>query len=213
MTLRAAVFAALVLCTSAAAIAGQSIPADATYRIVHEDHGVIGVHKVTFSKDGEDLIVQVAGEAVVEVAFIPVYRFTTSRRETWRDGKLVAYLAETDDDDTDFRVSIERNGKDLHINTLEGHATAPGDLLLSHPWNLAITEQSRLIDTKTGALLNVAIAPTGEETLEIAGQLVKATRYVVTGDQPREIWYDQAGNWVKLRLMERGATVTMTREE
>ena len=190
--------------------AGDTIPADASYRIVHEDHGDIGVHKVTFSRDGEDLIVQVAGEAVVEVAFIPVYRFTTSRRETWRDGKLVGYLAETDDDGTDFRVAIASADGGLRITTLEGAATAPGDLLLSHPWNLAITEQSQLIDTKTGALLNVAIAPAGQETLEIAGQQVKATKYVMTGDQPRELWYDEAGTWVKLSLVERGATVTMT---
>ena len=208
----AALLLACALGLARPAHAADAIPSDAVYSIVHEEHGEIGVHKVDFEKNGEDLIVKVTGEASVSVAFITVFRFTTSRRETWRDGRLVGYLAETDDDGTDSRVQIGSEGDLLRIATRGAAATAPGDLMLGHPWNLAVTEQNRLIDSESGALLKVAITRAGEDTIQIAGKPIKATKYVVTGDQNREIWYGPDGTWLQLRLRSRGALVTMTRQ-
>jgi len=33
----------------------------------------------------------------------------------------------------------------------------------------------------------------------------------VTGDLERELWYDEAGNWLQSRLEVRGQTITLTR--
>ena len=38
-----------------------------------------------------------------------------------------------------------------------------------------------------------------------------AERVMDSGDLERELWYDEAGNWIQLRFARDGATLTFTR--
>ena len=66
------------------------------------------------------------------------------------------------------------------------------------------------MDTKTGELLNVSIANVGEEIIEAGGEQIEATKYEVTGDAEREVWFDNQDNWVRLRFVRDGAAITFT---
>ena len=80
----------LVLWTVEAAAAPEA-GETRVYDIHHEDHGLVGHHKVSFEKDGADLVVAVENQIKVKVLFITAYRFEAMRRERWHDGKMVAY--------------------------------------------------------------------------------------------------------------------------
>jgi len=180
------------------------------YGIHHEKHGDIGSHKVSFSRSGEDLMVDVEARIKVKILFITAYRLEADRMEIWRDGRLVAYKSQTHDDGTDFAVSAEAKAGKLIIEGSDGTVEAPGDVYPIHPWNVALTERSLLMDTKTGELLEVSVAEMGVENIEAGGQQVRARKFVVSGDLERELWYGPDDTWLQLRFDEDGAKITFT---
>lgn len=216
-TLRlAAVFAAaLALATTGILARGalaQEPPAGTmVYKINHSEHGDIGTHAVTFSRSGDqDLMVDVKIEMKVKILFITAFRFESRRSELWRDGQLVSYRAETDDDGTEYKVRAEAKGDLLEIDNGKNRTTVPLGTFPTHPWNIGILDKTTLIDTKTGEIKTVAVEDMGEETIEAAGGPVAARKYRVTGDMERELWFGPEGRWLQLRFDKDGAKVTFT---
>ena len=72
-------------------------------------------------------------------------------------------------------------------------------------------ERTLLFDTQRGRLQEVEVTPAGTETITVAGRKIEAQKYRITGDLERELWYDDAGNWLQSRLEHDGAKITLTR--
>ena len=67
--------------------------------------------------------------------------------------------------------------------------------------------QKRVLNTLTGNVNNVTLVAKGREAIATERGDVVATRYAYTGDLvDTEVWYDDAGRWVKLRFMGRDGT-------
>jgi len=209
--------AALVLITGlavggaqAAAMRGEGA-GKVEYRIMHSKYDEIGSHVVSFSRHGGELVVDVAIKIEVKFLFITVHSLVAERREVWRDGRFVGYSSHTDENSELFDVVAHAEGAKLVIEGPEGRAEADGSVFPTHPWSPEIVKGSVQMDTKTGELLNVAVAADGAETIEVAGKAVTTSKYRVSGDIERELWYDAAGNWIQLRFPKDGETLTFTR--
>jgi hypothetical protein len=68
------------------------------------------------------------------------------------------------------------------------------------------------MDTKTAELLKVKTAEAGKDTLEIRGKSVEASKYVISGELERELWYGEDGTWLQMRFDSDGSAVTFTLE-
>ena len=209
--------AALVLFTDlamggaqAAAMRGEGA-GKVEFRIMHSKYDEIGSHVVSFSRNGGDLVVDVAIKIEVKFLFITAHSLVAERRETWREGRFVGYKSHTDENSELFDVTASEEGGKLVIEGPAGRAEAGQGVFPTHPWNPAITDATVMMETKTGELLKVAVAPDGAETIEVAGKPVETSRFKVTGDLERELWYDAAGNWIQLRFPKDGETLTFTR--
>lgn len=195
---------------------GGSEPASGTrmvYDIYHEDYGHIGEQRVTFTRRSEPLVVDVEIDIAVEMLGLTLYRFEGKRRQEWQDGRLVGFESETHDDGRDFALSAELVDGEMQINSQSGASEAPGGIFPTDPWNRDIVEQSLLMDTKTGELRRVEVSEVGEETLEIGGRPVATTKYEATGDEEREVWYDDEDTWVQLRFERDGSEITFRLRE
>ena len=204
---------AATICLGQAALAVPPAGTSVVFGIHHEEHGDVGEHRVSFSREGEDLVVSVDNLITVEIFFITAFRFQAERREVWRDGRMIAYDSRTHDDGTDILVSARLEGEKLVIDGPEGRIEAPAGTFPTHPWNPAFLGQSLVMDTKTGRLLNIETVEAGRETIEAGGRLIRARKHRITGDTRREIWFDEAGNLVQLRLYTDGKAVTFTLQE
>ena len=109
------------------------------------------------------------------------------------------------------QVVLARDGDRTVINGRRGRIEAPPTIVSNHPWNHEVIERTLLFDTQRGRLQEVAVTPAGRETVTIAGRKVEAQKYRITGDLERELWYDDAGNWLQSRLEHDGAQITLTR--
>lgn len=187
-------------------------PAPAVYTIRHETYGEIGRHAVEFRCAGAELIVETAIDIEVGLLVVKLYNRRGRYREVWHGDRLIAYQARTEEGDQVFETRARIADDHMTIDGLQQGVEAPLTVVPSHPWNHAVVERDLLFDMKDGGLLRVTTKPAGEETLAIGGRPVVAQKYVVSGDLQRELWYDEAGNWLQWRLYNDGNAVTMTRQ-
>ena len=57
---------------------------------VLRDSAPIGTHRVSFSRAGSGIAVEIAIDLEVRLLSIPVYRYTHRSSERWEDGRLVS---------------------------------------------------------------------------------------------------------------------------
>jgi Family of unknown function (DUF6134) len=196
-----------------AALACARPPEQVTYAIHHETYGHIGRHVITFSCDGEDLVVETAIAGEVKLLAIPLFKREATYREVWRDDRLVAFQSRVVDNGEVYEVNAHAEGDHTVIDGRRGRIEAPPTIVSNHPWNYDVLARTLLFDTQRGRLQEVQVTPSGIETIRVAGRPVEARKYRVTGDLERELWYDDAGNWLQSRLEHDGAKITLTRQQ
>jgi hypothetical protein len=199
---------AAVLLPGTAALACPEPPEGAEYAIHHETYGEVGQHVITFSCDGDDLVVETTIEGEVKVLMVPLFTRDGSYREVWRGDRLIAFDSRIVDNGEVYEVRARANGDRTVIEGRRGQIEAPSTVVSNHPWNHEVVERTLLFDTQRGRLQEVEVTPAGTETVTVAGREVSAQKYRITGDLERELWYDDAGNWLQSRLEHDGAKIT-----
>nr|WP_274600014.1 DUF6134 family protein [Rhodothalassium salexigens] len=159
----------------------------------------IGRHEIAFKAlpDG-GLAVDVSIRLKVKFAFITVYRYEHDNREVWRNGRLVALNSATNNNGTDLSVEAQWVDGGYRIVTGAGETvdvSAPDGLLATSYWHPATPDQDRLINTQTGAVMDVTITGRGPDAVaapaDQAKQRIEATRYHLSGpDLAFDLWYD-----------------------
>ena len=202
---------ALVLVLLRPAGACQPPESPAAYVINHETHGDIGTHVLTFSCDGDKLIVETDVEVKVKILFVTAYKRRARYREVWQGGRLISYDASTDDNGDLYEATARTEGDEMIVDGVDGKVRVPLDTVSTHPWNVAVVDRSLLFGQRDGRLRKVEVKPAGSETIDIGGRTVDAQKYVVSGELERELFYDADGTWLQWRLQRDGKAVTITK--
>ena len=168
----------------------------------------IGEHRLTFREDGDQLIVDVDINLEVSFGFVTLFRYTHHNTEVWQGDRLLSLDSETHDDGDDYKLSVRQNGDVLDVDGFSGRFQVPADTLSSSYWNPETIYRSNILDTQRGFLMDLDTEWLGEETVESGTGPVAANRYRVTGDLTMDIWYSDAGQWVKLDFDTRGTTIS-----
>ena len=166
-----------------------------------------GHHRLSFRRDGDRLTVDIEIALEVRIAFVTAYRYRHRNTEIWRDGRLVSLDSRTDDDGRQHRVTARSAPEGLVVDGIDGRIVAPADIIPTSYWNKAIVDQTTVLDTQHGRLVDVTIRPRGTETVTAAGQSITTERYAVTGGADLDLWYSQAGQWVRMAFTARGSDI------
>ena len=198
-----------------------SAPAQATapdgltleYRVLR-DGFEIGRHKILF-RHGDDvetpLVMTVETEIriTVKLFFITLYSYRLDSIETWRGDRLVALESTTDDDGDFYAVRAVAEGDGLRVDGAAESWTAPATIVPTSLWRREMAQGSLLLGVEQGEAIAVSIVEAGRETVTARGAEVSATKLVVSGELERELWYDDDGILVHMRLIGRdGSTIT-----
>ena len=97
-------------------------------------------------------------------------------------------------------MSVERQNDFLKLKVPNGTKIVRGNIIPTNHWNVAVTKSDRVLNTITGRVNAVRMMDLGSEYLIAEGRTVEARRWAYTGDLQNEVWYDQDGNWVKMRF-------------
>ena len=202
----AAMLAVAGLPAAPAAIAADLKDGATSFKVIREGDQ-IGTHTITARHEGGDLVLDIAVDIKVKVAFITAYRYEQTRREVWRDGRLIAFESDTNDDGKKAKTSGKLEGDMLVVTGPGGTQKVRPDIIPNSWWNPELAKQSELLSTLDGKVLKVKIEDAGEESVDTAAGPVKAHRYVLTGEVEREVWYDADGRWVHMRTGRGGTPV------
>ncbi|PWR18559.1 DUF6134 family protein [Zavarzinia aquatilis] len=170
------------------------------YFEVWRNGSLIGTHRIAFRHDGADLVVDIDIRLAVSFASITLFRYEHRNEERWRDGRLIAMTSATNDDGTAERVDIAAGADGLVVRGSDFAGTVPADLLPTTYWRMDSVRQRRLISSQDGRPMAVTVTDAGLDTVQSEGRAVPASRYLMRGDLDLDLWYDAAGNWVKLEF-------------
>lgn len=189
---------------------GANIPADRElYFTATRDGSPFGFHRARFTENGDELIVETDIELKVNLGFITFFRYRHTNREVWYGGQLIQLDSQTYDNGNEIslRLRESENGTLMVENNSGEVIEAPAGIIPTSYWNKAITEQDLILNTQNGELLEVTVTPMGTEEITARGEIIEASRYLLSGSLDLELWYDADGTWVKSRFDARGASV------
>ncbi len=172
------------------------------YRILRNG-SEIGRHQVSFAHDGDAMTVKTVVRIEVNFAFITLYRYTLDGIETWRHGRLAELRTTTDDDGDLYAVHAVADGDSIVVDTGGDTWTAPATAMPSSLWHPDLARGPLLIGVEQGERMVVAVEEVGRENVPARGGEVSAIHLVVSGELERELWYDDDGILVRLRLLAR----------
>lgn len=160
------------------------------YDITHNGNK-IGTDVVEIDKEGDKTTVKFTTHISVVVMFIEAYRFDHSGVETWTAGHFVSYKSRTNDNGTKHTISAMVVGDKLDLTADGQHSELPQVILPATLWNNDFIGSTEIIDADKGTILSIKVQDLGDEVIELGGAEVHAHHYKITGDFPRDIWFDE----------------------
>jgi hypothetical protein len=160
----------------------------------------VGRQVVNFSRSNGDLTVHTVSEIEVTVLFVPVYRFRYEATTVWRDGRMIALSATTEDDGKVSQVHARIDAGKTVIDGPDGKIEASGPLLPGEHWNMDEVRQAALINSITGKVNRIQVSDQGKSAVQTRHGAEPARQFTLSGDLALTTWYDADGRWVGLRF-------------
>ena len=190
------------------ATAAASSPEPALSFRVERGGSPIGTHTIQFTQVGDELHVAIDINLAVSFGPITVFRYAHTNRETWRDGKLIAIETETNDDGRLFSVSGKATDRGFEVTSSEnGTFIAPENIIPTSYWNPATIEQTQLLDTQRGRIINVQVKETATREALVDGAPETVREYEMAGDLKLKLWYSPQMEWLNVIFRARGSDV------
>lgn len=167
-----------------------------------------GKHTVRFEKTADSqLVARTLVNLRAGLGPVTLYRYTLDASEIWKDGKLVGISGTVNDDGKRGSVSASRKGADLAVNGTAFRGNAPAGAVPASHWNYIQTKSNQLLSTEDGEVIDVSVTRKGRERVQAGGTMIEANRYRLDSDIDVDLWYDDAGRWVKLAFSARGQEI------
>jgi len=160
----------------------------------------VGSHKVSFGRDGDQLVVKSEMKLKVKVFFVTAYKFVFEANGVWQGGALVSIKGNVNDNGKKIEIDAYRNDDGKFFTTgKKGEFVADSWVYPTTHWNIGSVDQSAVLNTLTGNLDKVLVRRHGIETIETLTRSIEAEKFEYTGDlRDTNVWYDREGRWVKM---------------
>jgi len=200
VTIAAGVSTTLGAVLVAATVAAQT-PAGTLRFAIMRNGEQIGTHTVEISRVGPETTVRSATDLTVKVLFITAYRLQHSATERWVNGQLVAFNSTTDNNGTRHKVSATMGAAGLEMEADGKTSRVEKDVVPSSVWNPELVRRKVVFDSQDGQVEPISVTDNGAEELGLDARAVKAHHYEIKGRFSQDVWYDERGRLVQLKLI------------
>ena len=193
----------------------EGFPGEATviYDVVR-DGAVVGSYRFEFTEENGDLLVRSKVGIDVSLLIIPVYSLRHEALERWRDGEMIEFHSETDDNGTQRVVDIVPEGSEFRVVHNGEIDMRPGEALLGTLWHPDTPLASMLLDPIKGKLRDVTITDQGVETIKVPLGTVEARHYAIRGEIAQDVWYGPDGHlWQAEFPVKMGGVLILRRRQ
>lgn len=159
----------------------------------------IGSHNFSISHKASHHEIYSSARFDVKFLFVSVYSYRHENVELWQGQCLDSINATTDDNGEIYRVS-GKAGKDAFIvNTTDRENEYPSCVKTFAYWDPGFLEESSLLNSQTGEMVDVSSEFIGSEELIHRGVEVMARRYRLSGENLQiDLWYSEDDHWLAL---------------
>ncbi len=155
----------------------------------------IGTDTVDIERQNDTTTVKVKTDVSVKVMFIEAYRYEHSCDETWKNGQLVAFKSQTNDNGTKHAINVTAAPDKLSMDADGKHTDLPKSAVPASLWGKDAIHQFDVFDPDTGKRMSLKVTDLGEETLTIHGTPRQTHHYKIAdtlkgADFARDVWFD-----------------------
>lgn len=212
-TLRVLAAGVLSPLLAVSAAAGAATSPNLRFRVLRKG-SPIGVHNVSFRRQGERLVVTTHIDIEVKVLMFSAFHLRHDAEEVWQAGRLVAVKSTTDDDGTRLQVTGSAVEGGFRVVGEDGPFLAPAHLLTSNMlWDTRMLKVDRLIDVQYGGVIGLAVKSLGPALVRTPqGQVPTSSHHLITPHYTGTLFHDRSGRWVKGLIEAKGEVIEYAAE-
>jgi hypothetical protein len=191
-----AYFLPLLALATAPALADNPAAATKTHEVFDIVRGSdkIGTETFDIERQNDTVTVKTKTTVSVKVMFIEAYRYEHSRDETWKNGQIVAFKSQTNDNGTKHSVEVTAKPDKLSMEVDGKHVELPKASAPASLWDKDVIHRLDTFDPDTGKRMSIKVTDLGTEPVTIHGVTHQAHHYkladTLKGDFARELWFD-----------------------
>ena len=185
----------------AAATVAAHTPAETMRFAIMRNGEQIGTHAIEIGRAGPETNVRITTDLIVKVLFITAYRLQHSATERWVNGQFVAFDSTTDNNGVRHKVSATRGASGLEVQADGKTIRVDQNVLPASLWNPELMRRKTALDTQDGQVDPISVTDNGTEDVSFGARPLKAHHYEVKGRYSQDIWYDERGRLVQVKLI------------
>jgi hypothetical protein len=140
--------------------------------------------------------------------FINIYSYKHDNVERWHGRCLDSINAITDDNGDIYKVSGKADNGVFLVNSSENENIYPSCIKTFAYWDPEFLEQTMLLNSQTGEMVEVHSEFIGKENLRYRGEEVAAMRYRLNGEDLKiDLWYSLDDKWLALESLTEGGRI------
>ena len=161
----------------------------------------IGTHAIEISRTGAETNVRITTDLAVKVLFVTAYRLQYSATERWVNGQLAAFSSTTDNNGVRHKVSATRSPSGLDVEADGKTSRVDQNVLPASLWSAELTRRKAALDPQDGQVDPILVTDDGAEELNLGARTLKARHYEIKGRYTQDVWYDERGRLVQVKLI------------
>jgi Family of unknown function (DUF6134) len=177
------------------------VPAGTLRYAILRNGDQIGTHSIEINRTGPETNVRVNTDLTVTVLFVTAYRLQHSATERWVKDQLMAFTSTTDNNGTRHKVTATGGASGLEVNVDGTTSKVDKNVVPESLWNPEMLKRKTAFNTLDGLVETIAVTDVGMEDLNIDGRAIKARHYALKGKFSQDVWYDERGRLVQVKLI------------
>jgi len=181
---------------------------------IYRNNRLIGTHIFTFEKYGEELSVKSVIKFKIIKFGIVLYKYYAEGVEVYKDGKLIKFNSNTNQNNKKKYVNIELKDNEYIIDGSSYKGKAPTEFLIGTWWNHSIVEAKAQISAVSGRIIKQKVKFFGNETINFDEKSYNTLHFNFSSTEKKlvknkkldtDVWYDEKTlNWVKVSFDKKG---------
>jgi len=169
----------------------------------------IGTHTLEINRSGTETTVNITTELAVNVLFFTAYHLEQKESERWVDGHLVALQSATDNNGARHKVAVAMRGSELTLEADGKKSRLDKDIVPASFWNPEFLRRAVVLDPQDGRVAPMTVVDGGLENLTVGNRTLQAHRYTVKGRYSQDVWYDDRGRLVRVKIIGSDGSVIL----
>ena len=181
---------------------------------IYRNNNHIGTHIFSFEKLEDRLAVRSEINFEIKKLGIVLYKYYAEGVEVYKDGKLVKFNSNTDQNKKKKYVNIILKDDEYIIDGSSYKGKAPTNFLIGTWWNHGIVKAEAQISAVSGRIIKQKVKFLGKEMIKIGKKNYNTLHFNFSSIDKKlakdkklntDVWYDEKTlNWVKASFKKKG---------